>query len=401
MDTFDFEQYWKAISKECRVLIGHIADQVSTTAKKDLNKGLEEDGYYTWGGDDFLSFIEPSGSKHKTLFKESISLNIEGDYRSLSVVTRQGTGVNTAKISFCYAAYRYEKLFEASIEQFIIGFVNFTNENPSHIQFGGLEKTIQVLKDRIKRVGFKKTKSEDIQINSSNLYQNKGANKQTINELDTFVTGHLAREKAIGLPLQSLDKHSLLNTSSLLNERLIKSTEKGDFADIDLCLSHGADIDYQRNFDGATALHISLENEDKRICKFLLTKGARVNIQDFFGVDSLCLFKKSDIFHEKIIFNNIDGNFLRSNKHVLKQEIETCGYGTGYGTIMILDYDSSLPPLVQEGDYVYKGQSLGFMFCKNFGPIDIVNEYDGLLFKIFSEDNVKVEFKQPLFSLYV
>lgn len=52
-----------------------------------------------------------------------------------------------------------------------------------------------------------------------------------------------------------------------------------NFATLEYLLNHGCDIDAQDE-DGRTALHYAVDLENKNLIKFLLSKGADINLVD-------------------------------------------------------------------------------------------------------------------------
>lgn len=146
MNEFNFEEYWIDASSDCKAIINYISQNVSNAAKNNIGKN---GSVYTWGGEEFLSFIEPSGKKHKNRFKEQIEKLTGNQYRTLSEVSKSGTGIENARLSFCLAAYNFQSLHDTTLEFFIAGFVRFTENHPSNLTFDEVEENLQNVKNKI------------------------------------------------------------------------------------------------------------------------------------------------------------------------------------------------------------------------------------------------------------
>ena len=70
------------------------------------------------------------------------------------------------------------------------------------------------------------------------------------------------------------------NVGVNVSEELIDCVDKGDFVSAKKLIDAGADINFQHSVNGYTALMLASRMDDINFVKYLLSKGAKINIKD-------------------------------------------------------------------------------------------------------------------------
>jgi biotin carboxyl carrier protein len=377
VDAFDFDSYWSALRTTQQRTLESITNQLSHTAKKGVSEA-DWGGFLFWG---FISNYEKS-SVEKAEFIDGVRQFLRCKYSTLEAVQKQGLKPINAQIAFCYSAYIHEQAFGIQFPQFLLKFYEYAKRRKSHLVFDEFKIVFDSITPFYPSKKIQKIPLSDLTGNPKNIKKViEGISQKAV---ETILNHQLASAKEPSSP----------------NEQLIKSSLNGDKEGMILSISIGADINYQRGFDGSTALHIALENEDKDIIELLMSEGASFHIKDHFGIDALKLIKeKATTLFKHIIHTPLVGIFLRSNQHEFEEEGEICGYSGGWYSWLKPVYNPDITPLIKEGDYVNKGQVLGIICSGLFGIYEVKADVNGFVALTCAEDNSDVTLDQPLFVI--
>jgi protocatechuate 3,4-dioxygenase beta subunit len=106
-------------------------------------------------------------------------------------------------------------------------------------------------------------------------------------------SGHvfMTSDSGAGFKAQAGDTNIVINISdpdfaTLRMTPLHKAARDGDTNEVELLLTHGADVDAKDNY-GNTPLHLAAANDHKDVAELLLAHGAEVNARDNQGVTPL------------------------------------------------------------------------------------------------------------------
>jgi hypothetical protein len=142
LEYFDYEEYYKILPEASQLTLKHISFSLRCVAWNSKRPDTQ------WGGAVFWTYIYKFDKyvSDQKLFRENISSYTQCAYRTLENVCRRSLSASTASIAFCYSAFIQEKSRGVSFSTFLLGFIEYANNHPSHFDFADIEGLIDTIK---------------------------------------------------------------------------------------------------------------------------------------------------------------------------------------------------------------------------------------------------------------